>query len=102
MELTMDLNELIPMPSAPQNADVETYIPENVCPKMIKYSVEDGKLKYLNFVGGCDGNLKALSSLLTDMDLDVVIDKLSGITCGQKTTSCVDQLCNALRELEDS
>lgn len=102
MDLPMDLNLTELMPASPQDAtgNIETYIPKNVCPKMIKYAVEDGKLVHLDFIGGCDGNLKAIASLLTNMDLDFVIDKLSGITCGRKDTSCVDQLCHALREQE--
>lgn len=96
-----DLNELAPFSmgaSAPVDDGMEVFVPENVCPKMIRYAVKDHKLAHLEFAGGCDGNLKALSALLVDMDIDIVIDKLSGITCGKKTTSCVDQLCSALRE----
>ena len=99
-----DLNELMPlsMPeqSAPANGDLEVFVPKNVCPKAIRYAVRDHKLEHLEFAGGCDGNLKALSALLVGMDIDIVIDKLSGITCGKKTTSCVDQLCTALHEGE--
>lgn len=101
--LFMDnLNEMMPlsMPEAPAPAadGFEVFVPENVCPKAIRYAVKEGKLDHLEFAGGCDGNLKALSTLLVGMDIDTVIDKLSGITCGKKSTSCVDQLCSALRE----
>jgi len=96
-----DLNEMMPMsmPAAPAAANdgVEVFVPENVCPKAIRYAVKDGKLEHLEFAGGCDGNLKALSRLLVGMDIDTVIDKLAGITCGKKSTSCVDQLCSALK-----
>jgi len=96
-----ELNEMMPLSMgtpAPADDGLEVFIPENVCPKAIRYSVKDHKLAHLEFAGGCDGNLKALSTLLVDMDIDIVIDKLSGITCGKKATSCVDQLCTALRD----
>lgn len=82
-------------------ADAEVFIPEKVCAKMIRFVVEDHKLAYLKFTGGCDGNLKAISKLLVGMDVDEVIEKLSGITCGKKNTSCTDQLCVALRSYID-
>ncbi len=95
----MDLNlvEFAPVAQDDASGDFKTFVPENVCPKMIRYSVEEGKLTHLDFAGGCDGNLQALSTLLVDMDVEQVIEKLSGITCGRKDTSCVDQLCHALR-----
>lgn len=76
----------------------ESFVPKQVCPKMIRYAVEGDKLAHVSFVGGCDGNLKAIAALVEGMEVEYVIDKLSGITCGKKTTSCVDQLCSALRE----
>lgn len=78
--------------------DANTYIPEGVCAKMIRFAVEDHKLVHLSFTGGCEGNLKAMSILLKGMDVSEVIEKLSGITCGKKPTSCADQLCRALTE----
>ncbi|BCS88093.1 TIGR03905 family TSCPD domain-containing protein [Pseudodesulfovibrio sediminis] len=78
-------------------SDAVTFVPEKVCAKSIRYAVEDGKLAYIDFVGGCEGNLKALSTLLKGMEIADVISKLSGITCGMKSTSCADQLCVALK-----
>lgn len=78
-----------------------TYKTENVCAKMIRFSVEEGKVSKLDFVGGCEGNLKAISRLLEGMEVEEVISKLKGITCGKKDTSCTDQLCNALSEYAD-
>ncbi|QJB58439.1 TIGR03905 family TSCPD domain-containing protein [Pseudodesulfovibrio sp. zrk46] len=88
-----------PPEEATTPGDAEIFVPEKVCAKMIRYAVEDDKVVYLDFVGGCDGNLKAISKLVTGMAIPDVIDKLSGITCGKKTTSCADQLCEALKDL---
>ncbi|SMF35228.1 TIGR03905 family TSCPD domain-containing protein [Desulfovibrio gilichinskyi] len=78
------------------SADVETFIPQGVCSTMINFAVEDGKLVYVDFTGGCPGNLKAISALITDMPVQEIVGKLKGITCGNKSTSCADQLCKAL------
>ncbi|WP_320172245.1 TIGR03905 family TSCPD domain-containing protein [Maridesulfovibrio sp.] len=76
----------------------ETFTPKGVCSKLIRFTVTDGKLSYVHFTGGCDGNLKGISALVTGMELEKIIETLSGITCGRKTTSCPDQLSRALRE----
>ena len=78
--------------------DTEIYIPDGVCAKTISFAVEDNKLAHVNFTGGCEGNLKAISKLLTGMDVDKVITQLEGITCRNKPTSCTDQLTKGLRE----
>ncbi|WP_319543064.1 TIGR03905 family TSCPD domain-containing protein [uncultured Pseudodesulfovibrio sp.] len=78
--------------------DASTYIPEGVCAKMIRFAVEDHKLVHLSFTGGCDGNLKAIAKLVEGMDVSEVVEKLSGLTCGKKNTSCADQLCRALTD----
>ena len=69
---------------------------------MIRFKVEDNKVTYLKFTGGCDGNLKAVSALVTGMELEKIILTLEGITCGKKSTSCADQLCKALTEYMES
>lgn len=95
----IELAPLAPLDNAEPSPDgAEVFVPEKVCAKAIRYVVEDNKLSHVSFTGGCDGNLKALSVLMEGMPVDDVVEKLSGITCGKKTTSCVDQLCNALRE----
>jgi len=81
--------------------NVEIFIPEKVCSKMIHFAVENDRLAFVRFTGGCDGNLKALSALVTGMRIEDILDKLSGITCGGKGTSCAAQLCVALREKRD-
>lgn len=77
---------------------LEEFKPKGVCSKLIRFSVEDNKLTKVNFTGGCDGNLKAVSALVTGMEIQEILNTLSGITCGRKPTSCADQLCCALRE----
>lgn len=77
---------------------MKTFITQGVCAKEIKYKVENNKIIDINFIGGCDGNLKGLSQLCLNMDVDDVIKRLEGISCGRKTTSCPDQLSKALQE----
>jgi len=80
------------------NSNVERFVPEKgVCTKEIDFVVEDGSIEYVNFAGGCEGNLKAIASMIEGMHVDFVLDRFSGITCGSKTTSCVDQFCTALQ-----
>ncbi len=96
--LTLQPMAMNPMSGVDLPADSEIFTPSGVCAKMIRFAVEDGKLTFVNFTGGCDGNLKAVSALVKDMKLEDIVAKLSGITCGKKSTSCADQLCKALIE----
>ncbi len=73
------------------------YKTSGVCARNIDFEVEDGKLTKVNFEGGCNGNLKGLGSLLIGMDINDVIERLEGTTCGNKSTSCPDQMANALK-----
>ena len=73
-----------------------TYIPEGVCSKQIDFDITDGKLHNISFVGGCNGNLKALGKLLEGADPQWTISRLRGNTCGYKPTSCADQLAKAV------
>ena len=66
--------------------------------KGINVKVEDNKVKSVNFIGGCNGNLKGISSLVEGMNIDDVINKLEGTSCGFKSTSCPDQFAKALKE----
>ena len=75
--------------------------PRGVCSKEITFSVEDGIVSGVSFRGGCNGNLKGISGLVEGMSVSDVIDRLQGITCGFKSTSCPDQLARALREVSD-
>lgn len=76
---------------------VVSYATEGVCAKEIKFEVENGILKQLIFVGGCPGNLSAISKLVEGMPVEDVIRKLKGNLC-KNQTSCADQLAKALEE----
>ena len=73
--------------------------PKGVCSREINFEVENGIITEIGFVGGCDGNLKGIASLVKGMNVNDVIAHLEGITCGRKNTSCPDQLATALKEL---
>lgn len=72
--------------------------PSGVCAKMFEITILDGKIDHIETTGGCPGNLKAIASLLQGHCVDEAIRKLHGITCGNKGTSCADQLSQALLE----
>ena len=78
------------------------YIIKGVCSRKIDFDIIDGKVYNVSFLGGCDGNLKAVSKLVNGMDAKKVIEILKGNKCGYKSTSCADQLAiaieNALKE----
>ena len=65
---------------------------------MVSFDIEDGKVKNVQFFGGCNGNLKGIGALVEGMDVDDVIARIEGIRCGMKATSCPDQLAQALKE----
>ncbi|EGT3616906.1 TIGR03905 family TSCPD domain-containing protein [Clostridium perfringens] len=74
------------------------YKTTGVCAKEINFEIEDNKIKNVNFVNGCPGNLMGVSKLVEGMDIDEAISKLKGIDCRGKGTSCPDQLAKALEE----
>ena len=74
--------------------------PSGVCAKEMSFDIIDNKIKNLNFVNGCPGNLIGLSKLIDGMDIDEVIEKLRGVDCRGKGTSCPDQLSKVLEELK--
>lgn len=74
------------------------YQTENICAKTISFDLEDGKLYNVRFQGGCPGNLLAISKLLEGTDAKEAADLLRGNPCGLKTTSCTDQLAQAIDE----
>lgn len=75
---------------------------KGTCSTEINFEVEDNKVTSVSFVGGCNGNLKGISSLVEGMSIDDVITKLEGTTCGFKSTSCPDQLAKALKEYKNN
>lgn len=74
------------------------YKTKGTCSQYIQFEIEEGKLKNVQFIGGCNGNLKGISSLVEGMDVNEVIGRLEGTTCGIKKTSCPDQLATALKQ----
>ncbi len=75
------------------------YKTSGVCSQQIQIEVDDSKIvRKVDFLGGCNGNLKGISSLVIGMKVEDVIAKLEGTTCGPRATSCPDQLANALRK----
>lgn len=72
------------------------YKPAGVCSREMIFDIENGVIKSLRIVGGCDGNTKGISELVVGMKVEEVIKKLKGIKCGNKGTSCPDQLSIAL------
>lgn len=72
------------------------YKTKGVCSKEIRIEIDGDEVKSVEFVGGCNGNTKGISALVEGMKIDEVIDRLSGIKCGFKGTSCPDQLAKAL------
>ena len=77
------------------------YKTQGTCSREIEIELEDNKIKYVSFVGGCNGNLKGISALVKGMDVDEAIEKLEGINCGMRKTSCPDQLAKALKSIKE-
>lgn len=74
------------------------YKTQGVCSQLINYDIDDnGKVRNVSFVGGCNGNLQGIGKLVEGMSADEVIERLEGIKCGFKNTSCPDQLTKALQ-----
>lgn len=76
------------------------YKTSGTCSQRILFDVEDGKVKNVQFLGGCNGNLKGIGALVEGMDIEDVIFRVEGITCGMKSTSCPDQLSKALKSVK--
>lgn len=78
-----------------------SYKPRGVCSRLMNVEVEDGKIKSVEVIGGCNGNLQGISRLIVGMDAHEAIAKMEGIRCGGKPTSCPDQLSRAIRKCLD-
>ena len=74
------------------------YKTKGTCSQNIFFEIEDGKVHNVQYLGGCNGNLQGIAKLVEGMDVDEVISRLEGTTCGMKNTSCPDQLACALKE----
>ena len=77
-----------------------TYITKGVCARKIEIEVDGGTVTNVKFIGGCAGNTQGVAALVEGMSVDEAIERLSGIRCGFKSTSCPDQLATALKELK--
>lgn len=75
------------------------YKTKNVCSKKIFIELNNNKIKSVKFISGCDGNLKGISQLVKDLNIKDAIQRLEGIRCGNKSTSCPDQLAQALKSI---
>lgn len=75
-----------------------TYYPKNICAKEITFHIQGHVITDVRFLGGCNGNLKAIAKLIDGWTVEQIVDKLSGNTCGYKQTSCADQLALAVQE----
>ncbi len=74
------------------------YTTKGTCSRQINIEVEDGIVTSCEFIGGCNGNLKGICRLVTGMKVEDVIARVEGTTCGPKSTSCPDQLAQALKQ----
>ncbi len=75
-----------------------TYTTKGVCSRTIDIAVENGIIVEVFYHGGCAGNTKGISALVKGMRIEDAIERLRGIRCGLKSTSCPDQLARALEE----
>ena len=78
------------------------YKTKGVCSNAIEFEIEDYVVKNVEFRGGCQGNTTGVASLVKGMQVDEVIERLSGIQCGFRGTSCPDQLSKALKEYKET
>ena len=74
------------------------YKPKGTCSTKMIFDIEGDTVKSLRVENGCSGNLQGISSLIEGMKVDEVIEKLDGIRCGRKVTSCPDQMAQALKQ----
>jgi len=76
------------------------YTPRGVCSQKMEIDVENGVIQAVRVMGGCNGNLKGIASLLKGMSVEDAIARMDGIRCGMKPTSCPDQLAQALKGVQ--
>ena len=74
-----------------------TYKTKGTCSQMITFDVNNNIVTNVQFFGGCNGNLKGIAKLVEGMNIDDVISRVEGVKCGMKSTSCPDQLAQALK-----
>ena len=77
------------------------YKAKGTCSIEIQFDIEGNVISNISFLGGCSGNLKAISKLVDGWTVEMIEEKLIGNTCGRRDTSCADQLARAVREAYD-
>lgn len=77
-----------------------TYKTSGTCASAIEIDVEEGIIRSVKFIGGCNGNTQGISALVKGMSCEDAISRLKGIRCGFKSTSCPDQLARALESIQ--
>ena len=82
--------------------DQFTYHTKGVCSRAIEIEIKDGIIERVQYIGGCHGNTQGVAALVRGMRVEDAIERLAGIRCGFKATSCPDQLARALREYSES
>lgn len=78
------------------------YTPKGVCSRGLDIEIENNIIKSVTFTGGCNGNASGISRLVEGMNIDDVISRLEGVHCGFKSTSCPDQLAQALKQYKEN
>ena len=73
------------------------YTPKGVCSRKMIFDLDGDVINSVEVIGGCNGNLKGIASLLKGQNVNEIISRLGGITCGPKATSCPDQIAQALK-----
>lgn len=81
---------------------MKTFKTSGVCSRQIEFDVKDGIIREVRFVGGCSGNTQGVAALVKGMKVEDAIARLEGIRCGQRSTSCPDQLARALKTVQDA
>ena len=79
----------------------KTYKTKGTCSVQIDFDIKDGKIYNLKYLGGCNGNLKGIAALVEGQEVETVKNKLKGINCNGRGTSCPDQLAKALEEISE-
>ncbi len=77
--------------------DICQFQPKGVCCKLMQFRVKDNIMQDVEFVGGCNGNLSGIGVLIKGMNINEIIDKLEGLPCGKRPTSCPDQLTQGIK-----
>ena len=81
---------------------MKTFKTSGVCSRQIEFDVKDGIIREVHFVGGCSGNTQGVAALVKGMKVEDAIARLEGNRCGQRSTSCPDQLARALITVQDA